>query len=161
MTWLNDSSISSPFPPAIGSMPPPMPPPRVEPPPPPPHRFIIRSDVYYDPDSKVLTAMLELPGVKRSDLRVTLSTCMYNRVRQVTVHGISRPVFPESQGHAMISPLHSVRERKFGLFTRTFAVPSDLKVSPCRSFFSLLPLCLYDPPALPTLLSVVSESVPL
>jgi HSP20 family molecular chaperone IbpA len=103
------------------------------------HRFIIRTDVHYDPESKVVTAMLELPGVKKADVSVTLSTSLYNRVKQVTVSGRSRPAFPLDSGH-----VHTVRERKFGVFTRTFAVPSDLKV---RMFASLticvLPTCTY------------------
>lgn len=80
----------------------------------------------YDSDSKVLTAMMELPGVKKSDVRVTLSTCVYNRVKQITVFGLSRPSFDP---YVLPSGADlTVRERKFGEFTRTFAVPSDIKV---------------------------------
>lgn len=86
----------------------------------PPQRFIIRTDVHYDADAKVITAMLEVPGVKKADLSVTLSTCVYNRVKQVTIAGNSKPTFPES-GYA-------VRERKFGDFQRTLAVPPDTTV---------------------------------
>jgi HSP20 family molecular chaperone IbpA len=84
-------------------------------------RFTIRSDVYFDVESKVLSAMLELPGMKKSDLSIKLNTCFYNRVRQVTVSGSSRSVFPDDGGFA-------VRERKHGDFSRTFPVPSDTKV---------------------------------
>jgi HSP20 family molecular chaperone IbpA len=86
-----------------------------------PRRFIIRADVYYDAESKVITAMLELPGVKKTDLNVKLSTCWYNRVKQVIVTGKSRSVFPDEKGFA-------VRERKHGEFARTFAVPPDTRV---------------------------------
>jgi HSP20 family molecular chaperone IbpA len=89
-------------------------------------RYIIRTDSNYDPESKVLTAMLELPGVKKADVRVTLSTCHYNGVRQITVSGHTNPVFavsPEGIGADL-----TIRERKFGEFTRTFAVPTDIKV---------------------------------
>ncbi|KAF4563722.1 hypothetical protein EYR36_002963 [Pleurotus pulmonarius] len=81
--------------------------------------FNIRADVQYDPDTKMLTAMLELPGSKRTDLSVRLSTCVWNRVKQVTVSGKSKPGFPEGS--------LSVRERRFGQFSRTFAVGAETK----------------------------------
>ena len=71
--------------------------------------------------------MLELPGVKKADVRVTLSTCYYNGVRQVTVSGYTNPVFPISSEGGPGGDL-TVRERKFGEFTRTFPVPADIKV---------------------------------
>lgn len=101
-------------------------------------RFIIRADVNYDPESQLLTAMLELPGVKKSDVRVTLSTCYYNRVRQLTVRGQTHPAFPPpvtSTLHGSVGSDMTIRERKFGEFTRTFPVPANTKV---RSFPSLL-----------------------
>ena len=79
--------------------------------------------MYYDAESKVITAVLELPGVKKTDLSVKLSTCWYNRVKQVIVAGKSSPIFPDEKGFA-------VRERKHGEFTRTFAVPPDTRVRP-------------------------------
>jgi HSP20 family molecular chaperone IbpA len=90
-------------------------------------RYIIRTDSNYDPESKVLTAMLELPGVKKADVRVTVSTCYYNGVRQITVSGHTNPVFPMPPEGGLGVDL-TVRERKFGEFTRTFPVPSDIKV---------------------------------
>lgn len=94
--------------------------------------YIIRTDTNYDPETKLLTVLLELPGVKRADLRVTLSTCQYNGVRQITVSGQTSPTFatPPAGGEE-----NNVRERKFGKFTRTIPVPSDIKVR----FSSALP----------------------
>ncbi|ESK92574.1 hypothetical protein Moror_4373 [Moniliophthora roreri MCA 2997] len=40
------------------------------------------------------TASMELPGVKKTQLSVTLSTCLINRVKQVVVSGRTSPVFP-------------------------------------------------------------------
>uniref|UniRef100_A0A0W0EZR7 SHSP domain-containing protein n=1 Tax=Moniliophthora roreri TaxID=221103 RepID=A0A0W0EZR7_MONRR len=57
-------------------------------------RYIIRSDIQYDPQTHVLTASMELPGVKKTQLSVTLSTCLINRVKQVVVSGRTSPVFP-------------------------------------------------------------------
>lgn len=91
-------------------------------------RFIIRTDANYDPESKVLTAMLELPGVKKADVRVTLSTCYYNGVRQITVSGHSDPVFRSMSSEGRPGADLTIRERKFGEFIRTLPVPSDIKV---------------------------------
>ncbi|KAK7047861.1 hypothetical protein VNI00_006189 [Paramarasmius palmivorus] len=57
-------------------------------------RFIIRSDIQYDPQTHVLTASMEIPGVKKAQLSITLSTCLINRVKQVVVSGRTSPVFP-------------------------------------------------------------------
>jgi hypothetical protein len=94
-------------------------------------RYIIRADTHYDPGTRILTALLELPGMKRSDLSITLATTLFNRVRQVTVSGQSRAPFPPSAPAAL-------RERKYGRFTRAFPVPADTKVRP----FPTVPLCL-------------------
>lgn len=82
-------------------------------------KFIIRTDVHYDFETRLLSASLELPGLKKNDISIVLSTCCYNGVKQVVVSGRSRPVFP-SKGYA-------VRERKYGEFTRTLVVASDTK----------------------------------
>ena len=83
-------------------------------------RFFIRADVHYDAESKLLTAHLELPGLKKRDLSITLSTCIYNRVRQIVIAGRSKATLPEA-GYA-------IKERKYGEFSRTFAVPPETKV---------------------------------
>lgn len=164
-----------------------------------PQRYIIRTDVSYDRHHNMLTAVMELPGVKKgsSDLSVVLSTCIFNRVKQVTVSGIVRPVAPTFAGavftgsgsasatttaaagagsgsaaaSASAAPASAagasgssggggagssalqtvagaaggseeasaaqlnVRERKYGEFTRTFAVPSETKVRHNSSSF--------------------------
>ncbi|KZP28357.1 hypothetical protein FIBSPDRAFT_852862 [Athelia psychrophila] len=82
-------------------------------------RFLIRADVHYDGDANMLTAHLELPGLTRRDLSITLSTCAFNRVRQVVVAGRSKPTLSEA-GYA-------IKERKYGDFSRTFAVPPETK----------------------------------
>jgi hypothetical protein len=97
--------------------------------------------------------MLELPGVKKSEVRVTLSTCYYNRVKQVTVYGRTRPVFPVSAFPEGIDgpPDLTVRERKFGDFSRTFAVPSETKVRSFPSSSTPPPrtLCILSAPPFP------------
>ncbi|KAJ7098238.1 hypothetical protein C8R44DRAFT_859620 [Mycena epipterygia] len=82
-------------------------------------RYIIRADTHYDPGTRVLTALLELPGMKRRDLTITLATTPFNRLRQVTVNGQSRAPFPAATT--------ALRERRYGRFTRAFPVPADTK----------------------------------
>ncbi|KAJ7669376.1 hypothetical protein DFH06DRAFT_981811 [Mycena polygramma] len=87
-------------------------------------RYLIRTDTHYDPGTRVFTALLELPGMKKSDLRITLATTPFNRVRQLIVSGTSRAPFPPGSGAAS-GPV--LRERKYGRFARAFPVPADTK----------------------------------
>lgn len=98
-------------------------------------RYGIRTDAQYDPVTKVLTASMELPGMKKSDLKIALSTCIVNRVRQISVSGILRPFFPQAVSNSVASVMAgsqsrqvTVRERKYGEYRRTFAVPAETKV---------------------------------
>ena len=88
--------------------------------------YLIRADVHVDHESKVFTALLELPGVRKDEVRVTLSSCSYNGVKQVTISGRTRDPFASSEGGRGLGKI--VRERKYGRFIRTFAVASDTKV---------------------------------
>lgn len=81
----------------------------------------IRTDTHYDPESRVVTVMLEVPGLKKSELSIRLSTAQYNSVRQVTVSGYTRSPLPPRDWN-------SVRERKHGRFSRSFPVHPDAKV---------------------------------
>ncbi|KAJ7255381.1 hypothetical protein C8J57DRAFT_607825 [Mycena rebaudengoi] len=99
---------------------------------PPRTKYYIRADTHYNPDTHVLTALLELPGMKKHDLSITLATTLFNRVRQVTVNGTSRPPFPtparSASASASVSTSNAssaLRERKYGRFTRAFSVPPD------------------------------------
>jgi HSP20 family molecular chaperone IbpA len=85
-------------------------------------RFVIRTDLHFDEAGGQMTALLELPGVKKADLTLTLSTCPYTRARQLTVAGRCLPAWDEgARGWA-------VRERKYGHFSRMIAVPPDTRV---------------------------------
>ena len=83
-------------------------------------RFIIRTDIHYDAEKNLMTVMFELPGLKKSDLRMRLSVCPYSRVRQLTISGRSRPPLPDS-GFTM-------KERKYGDFVRTVILPFGTQV---------------------------------
>ncbi|KAG7089618.1 hypothetical protein E1B28_011284 [Marasmius oreades] len=122
-----------------------------------PRRYIIRSDIQYDPRTHVLTASMELPGVNKSQLTITLSTCLINRIKQVIVLAHASPVFPpslaiggaaagsSSAGGAMDGSRatagsgdagggnegtshYQVRERRYGEFSRTFVVPAETEL---------------------------------
>ncbi|CDO70176.1 hypothetical protein BN946_scf184774.g4 [Trametes cinnabarina] len=82
-------------------------------------RYSIRADIHYNTEENFIIAVFELPGVKRQDLRITMSMCPLTRVRQVNIAGISRPAVPM---HG-----HGVRERKYGQFMRTLPVPPETK----------------------------------
>ncbi|KIJ15077.1 hypothetical protein PAXINDRAFT_169283 [Paxillus involutus ATCC 200175] len=82
-------------------------------------KFMPRTDIHYSTEACVLTAMLELPGMNRSDISLVLSTSAFNRVKQVVVTGRSKPEFTED--------VYALRERKFGLFSRTFVVPNETR----------------------------------
>ncbi|EIN08927.1 hypothetical protein PUNSTDRAFT_102455 [Punctularia strigosozonata HHB-11173 SS5] len=84
-------------------------------------RFVIRTDVHFDEGAGLMTAMLELPGIKKSDLSLVISTCPYTRVRQLTVAGRNQSVWPEG------SLGWTVRERKFGTFSRMIVVPPETR----------------------------------
>jgi hypothetical protein len=68
----------------------------------------------------VTTAMFELPGVKKNDLKIELSRCQ-NGVKQVSITGESRQPLPDG--------LIALKERKYGKFRRVIPVRHDTKAS--------------------------------
>lgn len=152
-----------------------------------PRPVSIRADVHYNPATRILLALMELPGVKKQvgswgKLEVVLSTCLINRVKQVTVQGrLNEPNFASlatsssssfsflssgggvpftstSGGGVSVAALDSgsdiqqmtVRERRYGSFSRTFAVPADIKVRIILFlFFFFLPFFVRYPSIFP------------
>ncbi|KAH8116028.1 hypothetical protein DFH11DRAFT_1255141 [Phellopilus nigrolimitatus] len=94
-----------------------------------PRRYLIRTDVHFNAATNTLTAMLELPGVKRAHLRLALGVCPRSRVTQLIVRGCSRPLLPEGgptgEGGAVSG--YMVHERKLGEFKRVLVVPPETK----------------------------------
>ena len=110
--------------------------------------------MHYSQSSNILHALLELPGVKKKDVQIKLSTCYFNHVKFVSVQAESVPVFDlpgvvesgtgtgasgdkaqaqdtssaakPTQTSSSISP--DLRERRFGLLRRIIQVPSTTKV---------------------------------
>lgn len=110
--------------------------------------YILRVDSHYDPDTKMMTVAFEMPGVKKGDVSVTLTTCNYNRVRQLIVTGRSYPAFPSVELYdAGIDSSSTIRERKYGEFTRTIAVPAETKVRTHSFLFILFLVSLFRNPS--------------
>ncbi|THH00716.1 hypothetical protein EW026_g1863 [Hermanssonia centrifuga] len=62
---------------------------------------------------------MELPGVKKNDVRILMNVCPYTHVRQLTVAGQSHSVLPTGP--------YTNQERRFGYFSRTVVVPVETK----------------------------------
>lgn len=83
--------------------------------------YTLCTDIQFDTVDNVIVAMLELPGVKKADVRISLATCPFSRARQLTVSGSSRCALSTERGHTVL-------ERKFGDFTRGICVPPETLV---------------------------------
>jgi len=81
---------------------------------------VIRTDIHFNSETNVLTALCELPGRSKGDVNVVLSTNTMNRVRQVVV--TAKP--PQD----LADDGYVVRERRLGNVSRTFVVPSQTTV---------------------------------
>ncbi|EIW74320.1 hypothetical protein CONPUDRAFT_113320 [Coniophora puteana RWD-64-598 SS2] len=79
----------------------------------------LRMDLHYSEETHRMTALLEAPGLRRSDVSIVLNTTV-NSLRQVVVAGRARPVLPELG--------YTVRERKYGDFKRTIVVPNHVQL---------------------------------
>jgi hypothetical protein len=82
--------------------------------------FIPRADYFFCSESRVSTALFELPGVKKNDLKIELSMCQ-NGVKQLSISGETRQ--PLSDG------VIALKERKYGKFRRVLPVRHDTKAS--------------------------------
>ncbi|KAG1741571.1 uncharacterized protein EDB91DRAFT_1237184 [Suillus paluster] len=80
--------------------------------------FIPRADYFFCSESRVSTALFELPGVKKSDLKIELSMCQ-NGVKQLSISGETR--------QPLLDGLIALKERKYGKFRRILPVRHDTK----------------------------------
>jgi len=90
--------------------------------------FIPRADYFFCSESRVSTALFELPGVKKNDLKIELSTCQ-NAVKQVSISGEARQPLPDG--------IIALKERKYGKFRRVLPVHHDTKASRLSSTYGL------------------------
>ncbi|KAA1478148.1 hypothetical protein DENSPDRAFT_861789 [Dentipellis sp. KUC8613] len=87
--------------------------------------FGIRSDINYSSATGFMTALLELPGVKRTDVDASISTCQYTQLRQVVVSGRTTPPFTEYEQDEREGRAHTSRQRKYGKFMKRLTVPAN------------------------------------
>lgn len=85
-----------------------------------------------EPDSQVMTAVFELPGLRKEEIGVHLT-----REGRLTISGERRA--PPLLNNADASlPRYPIRELKYGRFERSVTVPAGLEVSPAALFHSIL-----------------------
>lgn len=122
-------------------------------------RYNIRADVHFDAARGLLIAMLELPGVRKTDVRISLAQCPHSRMKVLAVAGVAFPShFISDSAHG--GALHAVRERKCGAFGRCLPVPPETKaenlhVSMEEGILTLRVFC--GPPAQ----AVQAQSIPI
>lgn len=87
--------------------------------------YSIRTDIHFNIDTNTMIAMLELPGVKHSELSVTLATEPHTHARQIIITGRTQPPFAEPR---LEERERTKRERKFGEFLRRLQVPPHTQV---------------------------------
>ncbi|KAK0477946.1 hypothetical protein IW261DRAFT_1484662 [Armillaria novae-zelandiae] len=91
--------------------------------------LVIRNDWRYDPETTILTAYFELPGVKREDISIRLWTCFYNHSRQVTVCATRHAPFPGAVTSRDFGPGSDIYwiEGKYGQCKRSITVSPHCK----------------------------------
>ncbi|TFY61580.1 hypothetical protein EVJ58_g4430 [Rhodofomes roseus] len=91
-----------------------------------PRRYNVCTDIQFDTVDNVLVAMFELPGVKKTDVRIAIATCPFSRVKQLTVSGTARSALATERGH-------SIRERKVGEFAKSISIPPQTQPHDVRT----------------------------
>jgi len=93
-------------------------------------KYLIRADTHFKPHTGIYLIVLELPGVDKKDIKISLVTARHNRIRYLKVWGVLESLLPVPTAEALsLYPELFKKERKFGEFSRTFVVPPDLNVS--------------------------------
>ena len=93
-------------------------------------KYLIRADTHFEPNTGIFLIILELPGVDKKDVKLSLMTSRHNRIRYLKVWGVLDSLLPVPTAEVLrLYPELCRRERKFGEFSRMFVVPPDLNVS--------------------------------
>lgn len=79
--------------------------------------YFLRMDLHEDTEKNLVTATVELPGVKKEDVQLDV----HNGLLTVSAETKSLTEHEES-GYA-------IRERRFGKFARSLRLPQGIKVS--------------------------------
>ena len=64
-------------------------------------RYSIRADVHFDAARGLLIALIELPGVRKTDVRISLAQCPHSRMKVLAVAGVG-PTKLERYGAAVL-----------------------------------------------------------
>jgi HSP20 family protein len=83
-----------------------------------------RMDVHHDKDTNSVNVTFDLPGMQKEDVSIDV----HNNV--LTVSGENRAISERSEAG------YVVRERRYGKFTRSLALPQGLKVSTLAMLFT-------------------------
>lgn len=90
----------------------------------PPKTYSLRCDFLWNEEDEEIVVEYEMPGVKISDVDISLARDPYSQAAQVIVQGRSEPRLTEAAGKRM----HLRRERAYGNFRRVFNVPPTTTV---------------------------------
>jgi HSP20 family protein len=89
--------------------------------------LVNRMDVHEDAKDNKVTAIFELPGLKKEDVNIDVHN------NRLTISGESKTSENrDEKGYA-------IRERSYGSFSRTLQLPAGVKVSNCNIMFHLSP----------------------
>lgn len=93
-------------------------------------RYLLRTDVHFNSRTNIITAMLELPGVKRNDVRIGVHVNTETQEKQIVIRGRSRPLLPTRAPTPEDGAVECYfrQERKYGEFKRILVVPNALQV---------------------------------
>jgi HSP20 family protein len=79
-----------------------------------------RVNIIRDPESEIIRCQVELPGLKKEDLSVTVNS------DRLIIAGTRHS--PLGEGEKQSNPMFIVREVKYGSFRREVALPQDLQI---------------------------------
>ena len=81
------------------------------------HGFSNRVDVHENKEANTITAMFELPGLKKEDVQIDVHN------NRLTVAGENKVDSQRNEDG------YAIRERRYGKFSRTLPLPQGIKVS--------------------------------
>ena len=113
-------------------------------------RYYISTDVFFDGTDNTFTATLELPGVKKSQIKLSTAAHPRTNALLLIVRGHSRPLLPNGvhvpDGSTLWNTGYDanqrkgflIRERKCGAFIRRLVLPPGTKVSATKILLGVM-----------------------
>ncbi|THH06265.1 hypothetical protein EW146_g9665 [Bondarzewia mesenterica] len=90
--------------------------------------YSLRGDIHYSLTTNTMTAVFELPGLNRTEVNITLASCRFTKVKQLTISGRTTPPFSGNEQEEREGRSFVKRERKYGPFLRRLHVPPETQV---------------------------------